>query len=362
MKPRSTGADRASPGVDWGPDWVVDLQLAVKCAGRIVLDEDHAEILAAIARFNSISAAARGIGISYRHAWKLVQEANEAAGTPLVEAATGGLRGGGATLTEQGRLAIDVYDRLRAELRASSGAVLRRIVRPAGERATTLHLAAAISVQEIVGQLLAEYALARPVVSVRAIFGASNELADHVMAGAPCDLFISADATHLDRLEAAGLIVSGARRTLAANGLAAVAPLEQNSPVRKPRDLLSAAVGHVALADPACPLGKLSKEFLEAAGLYESLLPKVLHVDNSRGILAAMHSKAAEAGLAFTSDAAQAAECRTLFQVRPAQASVEYAAAVPLGSSQAAEAGRLLDFFASPGVQRRYRRCGFRPR
>jgi ABC-type molybdate transport system substrate-binding protein len=75
-----------------------------------------------------------------------------------------------------------------------------------------------------------------------------------------------------------------------------------------------------------------------------------------------MHSKAAEAGLAFTSDAAQAGECRTLFQVRPAQASVEYAAAIPLGSSQAAEAGRLLDFFASPGVQRRYRRCGFRPR
>ncbi|HEV3339548.1 MAG TPA: molybdate ABC transporter substrate-binding protein [Pirellulales bacterium] len=355
-----SSTERTLSGANWQPDWGVDLHLAVTRTGRTVVDQDQAEVLEAIGRYHSISAAARGIGISYRHAWKLVQQANEAAGVTLVEAATGGLRGGGATLTDRGRLALETYHQLRSELTATSGAVLKRIVSSAGGTAN-LHVAAAISLQEMAGQLFAEYAQVRPVVHVRAVFGASNELADHLMAGAPCDLFICADAADLDRLETAGFIEAGSTRKLATNGLAAIAPIGRTIGVRRPRDLLSSAVKQVALAEPACPLGKLSKEFLEASGLYEPLRPKALFVDNSRAILAAIHSGVAEVGLAFTSDAAKTRECQTLFQLRPGQASIDYAAAVPCHSSNTAEASRLLDFFASPAARRCFRRCGFRP-
>jgi molybdate transport system substrate-binding protein len=355
----STGDTR--PRANWQPDWSLDLRLTLTRLGQRVLNQDQADVLAAIGRYNSISAAARGIGISYRHAWKLVQTANEAAGVPLIEAAPGGVRGGGARLTEHGRFALETYQQLRSELAATSGAVLQRIVRSTGDAGVNLHLAVAISLQETVGQLLAEYAQIRPLVHVRAVFGASNELADHLVAGAPCDLFVSADVVHLDQLQAAGIVQPGTSRKLATNGLAAIAVIGQQINVRKPRDLMSSAVAHVALAEPDCPLGKLSKHFLEAAGLYESLRPKVLHVDNSRGILAAIHSGVADVGLAFTSDAAKTAECQTLFQLRPVQASIDYAAAVPIRTANAEEANRLLDFFASPTGRRCFRRCGLRP-
>jgi molybdate transport system regulatory protein len=56
------------------------------------------------------------MNMSYRRAWSLVRDMNEAAGEPLVEVATGGSGGGGATLTPRGREAIALYQRIAERL------------------------------------------------------------------------------------------------------------------------------------------------------------------------------------------------------------------------------------------------------
>ena len=56
-------------------------------------------LLEAIRSTGSISAAARSLGMSYRRAWLLVEEVNDALREPGVTAETGGRRGGGAMLT-----------------------------------------------------------------------------------------------------------------------------------------------------------------------------------------------------------------------------------------------------------------------
>jgi molybdate transport system regulatory protein len=79
--------------------------------GRIVLLErirDH----------GSISAAARSMEMSYRHAWALVESMNALAPAPLVEKATGGRQGGGARLTPAGAAAVDEFWRLVEEFGA----------------------------------------------------------------------------------------------------------------------------------------------------------------------------------------------------------------------------------------------------
>ena len=60
------------------------------------------ELLEQIAAFGSISAAARGMEMSYKRAWDLVEEMNTIFGKPVVAAQTGGKRGGGAQLTPSG--------------------------------------------------------------------------------------------------------------------------------------------------------------------------------------------------------------------------------------------------------------------
>ena len=266
--------------VRWTDDWTVGVRVWVARGGHSLLGEGRADLLSAIDRLHSITKAAKSAGMSYRRAWSLVQDANEAAGTPLVEAAVGGVKGGGARLTPQGRLALEVYEQLRTAVYSTAAGMLERIVRPGDETTETLHLAAAISLQEVVGQLLAEYALQRPTVRVRVIYGASNELADHLLAGAPGNVFISADATPLDRLEQAGLIADGSRRALLQNTLTIIGS-PQSKPLRKAADLLNSKIKRIAVADPECPLGKCSHRFLHVSKIYHALKPKLLEVDNS---------------------------------------------------------------------------------
>ena len=64
------------------------------------------ELLEQIAAFGSISAGARRMEMSYKHAWDLVEEMNQIFGKPVVAAQTGGKRGGGATLTPVGQALI----------------------------------------------------------------------------------------------------------------------------------------------------------------------------------------------------------------------------------------------------------------
>lgn len=70
--------------------------------GRVVL-------LERVREHGSISAAARSMEMSYRHAWQLVDSMNRQGPAPLVEKATGGKGGGGARLTPAGERAIAAF-------------------------------------------------------------------------------------------------------------------------------------------------------------------------------------------------------------------------------------------------------------
>src|ERR1043166_7856101 len=59
-------------------------------------------LLEAIRATGSISGAARSLGMSYRRAWLLVEQINDALREPAVTAAMGGRHGGGASATAAG--------------------------------------------------------------------------------------------------------------------------------------------------------------------------------------------------------------------------------------------------------------------
>ena len=86
---------------------------------RIHLGEGHLgpgkiDLLEAIGRTGSISAAGRAMGMSYRRAWLLVDAVNGLYRVPVVTTAAGGAHGGGARLTDFGRDLVAAYRRLEA--------------------------------------------------------------------------------------------------------------------------------------------------------------------------------------------------------------------------------------------------------
>ncbi len=75
-------------------------------------------LLEAVRAHGSISAAARAMGMAYRHAWVLIDELNRSFREPVVISTMGGRRGGGARLTPWGEELVerfDAMDRIAAE-------------------------------------------------------------------------------------------------------------------------------------------------------------------------------------------------------------------------------------------------------
>jgi len=82
------------------------LFIRVKFARGGILGPGKAELLERIAETGSIRKAAAAMKMSYRRAWLLVQAMEEMFAAPVIARATGGRRGGGASLTPLGRTLI----------------------------------------------------------------------------------------------------------------------------------------------------------------------------------------------------------------------------------------------------------------
>ena len=90
----------------------VSLRLDLASGARI--GPGKIAVLEEIARSGSISAAGRGLKMSYRRAWELVEDLNRHLGTPVVATAAGGARGGGARLTVAGAALVAEYRAIEA--------------------------------------------------------------------------------------------------------------------------------------------------------------------------------------------------------------------------------------------------------
>jgi len=224
-----------------------------------------------------------------------------------------------------------------------------------------VHIAVATSLENVLGSLLADYAVHQPTVTVRTICGASDELANHVLNGIHVDLFLSAEIRQLDRLETAGMITPGSRVHLTANRLTVIAAASGLSNPRGPHDLLASRVKRIALADPSCPLGNYTRCYLEPLGLWEDIRKRALFLDNPRVVLAAVEAKQADVGLVYRSDALAATGCRCLFSTRAGQPFISYPAALTHLGEQSPAARALLLFLTSAVAHRHFRRAGFLP-
>lgn len=85
--------------------------------GGLVLGPGKIDLIEAIDRTGSISAAGRDMGMSYRRAWLLADTLNRMFHEPVIKPAVGGVRGGGAQLTEFGRRLAAAYRRAEERTR-----------------------------------------------------------------------------------------------------------------------------------------------------------------------------------------------------------------------------------------------------
>ncbi len=92
------------------------LRAQLLCGDEIAMGPGKADLLDAIARTGSISAAGRDLGMSYRRSWMLVDAMNRCFAQPLVQTMIGGGKNRGARLTPAGEQALAAYRALEASI------------------------------------------------------------------------------------------------------------------------------------------------------------------------------------------------------------------------------------------------------
>ncbi|HTH29587.1 MAG TPA: ModE family transcriptional regulator [Sphingobium sp.] len=122
------------------PHSPLKIKLQIYCGEEIAMGPGKADLLEAIIREGSISAAGRALGMSYRRTWMLVDMMNRCWDGPLVETAAGGSHGGGARVTERGLAILGHYRAMQAAAAqmeqgapwAALQAALRQTPKPGG--------------------------------------------------------------------------------------------------------------------------------------------------------------------------------------------------------------------------------------
>jgi len=143
----------------------------------------------------------------------------------------------------------------------------------------------------------------RPTIS----FAGSSALARQIEAGAPADLFISADEEWMDYVAGKGLIKPNSRVSILSNQLVLIAPVGSPARLTIGRGFpLARALGNgrLAMADPdSVPAGRYSKAALISLGVWPSVETKVARAENVRAAMALVERGEAPFGIVYATDA-----------------------------------------------------------
>lgn len=140
-------------------------------------------------------------------------------------------------------------------------------------------------------------------------FASSSTLARQIEAGAPAQVFLSADTKWMDYLDKKSLIEPGSRHDVLGNKLALIAPSDSSvATISIDRALdwqrLLGADGHLAVGDPDhVPAGIYAKEALTNLGAWNALQPRLARADDVRGALALVEHGDAPLGIVYATDA-----------------------------------------------------------
>ena len=99
----------------------VGIKLWLETENGYIFGEGILEILNKIQELGTLRGATKELGMSYRHAWGIIKKSEQRIGKSLLTTHKGGkLGGGGAELTEEGKLLLKKYLEIREALREIS--------------------------------------------------------------------------------------------------------------------------------------------------------------------------------------------------------------------------------------------------
>jgi molybdate transport system substrate-binding protein len=226
--------------------------------------------------------------------------------------------------------------------------------------AAEVQVAAAASLADALNDIKAAYEKAGGDTVVLNL-GASSTLERQIEAGAPADLFLSADEEKMDQLAKRGLVAAATRKSVLSNALVVVVPLDSPLRIATPADIVSPKIHVLALAEPkTVPAGIYAREYLTRLKLWDQVASRVVPTENVRTALAAVESGNADEGIVYKTDAGISKKVKIAYEVPLADGpKISYPFAVVAESKHPEAARRFLAYLESPPALEVFKRYGF---
>lgn len=223
-----------------------------------------------------------------------------------------------------------------------------------------IHVFAAASLSDVLKEIAVSY---QQQSSDKVVFNfaGSNFLARQIDAGAPADIFFSADESQMDRVEKNNLVAKSTRRNRLSNSLVIVVAADSAVQIDSAHDLTKSDIKRIAIADPrGVPAGIYAKAFLEKQKLWPSLSAKIVPTENVRAALAAVEAGNVEAAIVYQTDAAISKKAKIAFKIPSADTPpIHYPVAIVKDAKQPAAAAKFIDYLFSPAATALFEKRGF---
>lgn len=194
-------------------------------------------------------------------------------------------------------------------------------------------------------------------------YGGSLALARQIVAGAPADIFASADEPSMDEAVKGGAIRAGSLIDLLTNHLVVIAP--KSSPIQTlalTSEVLAKAIGQGRVATgevDTVPVGRYAKASLMKLGLWDVVEPRLAMTDNVRVALAFVARSEAVLGIVYATDAEAEPEVKVVATIPDdSHPPITYPFAITATSHNPA-ADTFLKFLESPAADAIFAGQGF---
>jgi molybdate transport system substrate-binding protein len=229
---------------------------------------------------------------------------------------------------------------------------------------------AASSLSAVFQDLAPGFVAGHPGATVEFTFAGSQQLRAQLEQGAPGSVFASADRRQMEAAVEAGVVEGGTVRVFATNRLVVLVPASNPAKIGRFADLSRPGV-RIAVADPAVPAGRYTREMLDRAkedgwvlgpGFVTGFESNIVTREQSvAGVVAKVALGEVDAGVAYESDLA-AARPGSVVEVRlpnglPPRA--EYVAGVTVRAEDASLARGFVEYLTTPEAAEKLRARGF---
>jgi molybdate transport system substrate-binding protein len=200
-------------------------------------------------------------------------------------------------------------------------------------------------------------------VPVKSSYAASSVLAKQIEAGAPADVFFSADLEWMDYLEQRKLLKPGSRHDVVGNKLVLIAPADSTVTlkIKKGVDFGPAlgAQGRIATGDPdSVPVGKYAKAALTKLGVWDKVSGRVVGAENVRAALAFVARGEAPLGIVYKTDALAEKKVKIIDEF-PADTHPPIRYPISVTTHGGADAQKFVEFVSSKPASEIFRKYGF---